>query len=350
MAVLIGLGLGFGLGFGPVGRPESSANDDPPAAPAKPAAKASAAAVATDDPNTKVVREAIAAFVKAFNAHDAKALGGLFLDDAELVGAEGTSTRGRNEIAAMFAASFEAVPGLTLESEVGTVRALTPDVLRAEGKARISAGTGDAVQRTNYDALLVRRDGKWRLAELRDTPEPDEDVTPYERLRELEWMVGDWVNEGEEAKVSSSVKWADNQSFLVRTYSIELPGQKPMTGTMFVGWSPQSDQIKSWVFDSAGGHGEGLWTRASDTSWVVKASGTLRDGRTTSATQIHTVLGKDSVKTASIDRIIGGQIAPDMPEIVMVRKPPLPSAPGGDKDTAKPAAAPAPAPARAPGR
>ena len=51
----------------------------------------------------------------------------------------------------------------------------------------------------------------------------------------------------------------------------------------------------------------------------------LRDGRPTSATHIHAVLNKDSVKTSSIDRFIGGQIAPDILDIVMVRKPPQPT-------------------------
>ena len=69
-----------------------------------------------------------------------------------------------------------------------------------------------------------------------------------------------------------------------------------------------------------GGHGEGLWTRTGEKEWVVKAQGVLRDGRPTSATQIHTIINKDSVKTSSIDRIIGGQVAPDIVDVVMVRK------------------------------
>jgi hypothetical protein len=99
---------------------------------------------------------------------------------------------------------------------------------------------------------------------------------------------------------------------------------------MFIGWDPQAQQIKSWVFDSEGGHGEGLWTRTTDNQWVVKASGVLHDGRTTSATHVHTVLNKDAVKTNSTDRIIGGEVAPDILDVVMVRKPPRPAetAPG----------------------
>jgi hypothetical protein len=149
-------------------------------------------------------------------------------------------------------------------------------------------------------------------------------------------MVGDWVDESESVKSSSTIRWADSQSFLVRTYQVEVKGEKATSGTMFIGWDPQTGQIKSWLFDSNGGHGEGLWTRTGEKEWVVKAQGVLRDGRPTSATQIHVILNKDSVKTSSIDRIIGGQIAPDIADVVMVRKPPQP---GGAR--ARPATAPA---------
>ena len=86
-------------------------------------------------------------------------------------------------------------------------------------------------------------------------------------------MVGDWVDEGGNAKVHSSIRWAVNESFLIRTYSIEVDGEPSMDGTVFIGWDPQTGQIKSWVFDSEGGHGEGLWTRVAEDRWVVKAHG-----------------------------------------------------------------------------
>jgi hypothetical protein len=224
----------------------------------------------------------------------------------------------------MYASSFQENPGLNLESKVQELRFLTPDVARVEGQTRLSTRTGDATEFTRFSSLLVKRDRKWLVAEIREYAAPAEDVSSYERLKELEWMVGDWVDESETVKSSSTVRWADNNSFLIRTYQVELKGEKATSGTVFMGWDPQTGQIKSWLFDSNGGHGEGLWTRTGEKEWVVKAQGVLRDGRPTSATQIHAVLNKDSVKTSSIDRIIGGQIAPDIVDVVMVRRPPQP--------------------------
>jgi uncharacterized protein (TIGR02246 family) len=283
----------------------------------------------------KAVLDGVAAFAKAYEAANAAAIADLFLDESMIVSPEGNAVRGKAAVAAMYDAAFKESSGLKLEPTVEDIRFLTPDLARVEGKTRLSTNNGDASEFTGFSALLVRRGGNWRIAEMHEYAAPVADVTPYERLKELEWMVGEWVEEGDKAKSQSSIRWADNKSYLVRTYSIEPEGEKPSTGTMFIGWDPQSGQIKSWLFNSEGGHGEGLWNRTNENEWVIKATGVLRDGRPTSATQIQTMVNKDTVKVSSIDRIIGGVVAPDISDVIMVRKPPQPGGaapkPGGSQ-------------------
>jgi uncharacterized protein (TIGR02246 family) len=291
-------------------------------APAPAREQAAAAPRAEERP----IRDLVDAFAKAYSKPDLKALDALFTDQANVIDSAGETTRGKPDIMGMYASSFEENPALKLESRVEEVNFITPDVARVEGQSRLSTAKGEASEYTRFSGLAVNRNGNWLIAEIREYAAPAEDVSSYDRLSELEWMVGDWVDESDDVKSTSSVTWADNFSFLIRAYEIEVKGEKPTTGTMFVGWDPQTGQIKSWLFDSNGGHGEGLWTRTGEKEWVVKAHGVLRDGRPTSATQIHVVLNKDSVKTSSIDRIIGGQVAPDITDVVMVRKPPQPSA------------------------
>jgi uncharacterized protein (TIGR02246 family) len=315
----------------------------PPASAPAPAGARPATAVSagtrptTEDPREKPVRDLLRTFSQAYNAADAKSVAGLFVDSALVVDPSGAETQGRPAIGEMYAASHRDAPGLKLEAQVDQLRFLTPDAARIEGRSRVSSPTGTANEYTRFSALAVKSEGKWRLAELREQATPLQDVAPSDRLQELSWMIGDWVDESEGNRVVVNVRWADKQSYLVRTYHVELRGEKASSGTMFIGWDPLTQQIKSWVFDSEGGHGEGLWTRTTENEWLVKAAGVLRDGRPTSATHIHTIVNKDAVKTSSIDRIIGGQIAPDITDIVMVRKAPAP----------QPAAAtPAPAAAR----
>jgi uncharacterized protein (TIGR02246 family) len=336
-----GLALAAGLPQQRAGGQAAPPAPTPPAASAQPGANSQEALI--DRAEVKPIVEAIAAFTKVYGTADAKILNDFFTDDVVLVDPQGTETRGKAAVASMYAASFQETPGLRLESRVREVRYLTPDVARVEGDSRLASAGADATEFNRFSALLVRRDGKWRTAEIRELAAPAADITPYERLRELEWMVGDWVDESENNKVTASVRWADNQSYLVRTYAVEIQGEKASSGTQFIGWDPQSGQIKSWVFDSEGGHGEALWTHTEPNKWVLKAEGVLRDGRPSSATQIHTIINKDSVKSSSVDRIIGGQTAPDIVDLVMVRKPPQPGAAtpsGAPKPTAATAVAP----------
>ena len=135
------------------------------------------------------------------------------------------------------------------------------------------------------------------------------DLTPHERLKELEWMVGDWINESQDAVVLTTCKWADGGNFLVREFTMKTQGQPVLSGTQRIGWDPTRHQFKTWIFDTEGGFGEGYWTRNGD-QWVIKAEGVRQDGQHASATNIITRLGKDR-RTGS--RSTGPSAAPRCP-------------------------------------
>src|SRR5262249_36461228 len=142
-------------------------------------------------------------------------------------------------------------------------------------------------------------------------------------LRELEWLVGDWVDEGEDGKVASSVRWDEGRRFLVRKFSPQAGGEPGLSGTQWIGWDPQAKQIRSGVLESEGDFGEGRWTRSGN-AWIVKASGVTGDGLTTSSTQVIEPINKDSLRLGSTDRIVDSERLPDIEEVVMVRRPPPP--------------------------
>ena len=214
---------------------------------------------------------------------------------------------------------------MTLEAVLDDVRLITPDVARAEGRSRLTTENGDANEFHRFNALLVRKDGQWRIAEIRDYPMPVEDVSPYERLQELEWMVGDWVDEDADNKVTLQHPLGRQPELPRPHLQRRAPGAEGDLGDDVhrLGPADRADQVVGVRL------GRGPWRGTLDphrpNQWVVKAQGVLRDGRPTSATQIHTIVNKDAVKTSSIDRILGGQVAPDVPEILMVRKPPQPA-------------------------
>ncbi len=283
----------------------------PPARLAPPAAGSSDAAI----------KSHLGGFVKSYNARNAAALGDLFSDDATLIDLDGKVTQGKAAVSAQFASGFAQSTNYTLASTVESLRFITPDVAQVEGTSKLSAPNEAAIV-NRFVALVAKKDNLWKIAEIRDLPAPPDDVPPADRLKEFEWMIGDWVDHNGNMKINSSIKWGENQAYLLRSTSAQIGDEKGTSSLMILAWDPRSGQVKSWLFDSEGGRGEGTWTRASDTQWIVRAEGTLRNGTPTSATQTVTLVGKDAVKTSSVDRIIGGEVAPDIDEVLMVRKPP----------------------------
>src|SRR5262249_62308545 len=88
--------------------------------------------------------------------------------------------------------------------------------------------------------------------------------------------------------------------------------------------------------------GERRGTRAPDTRGAARARGGTGDGQPTSAPQVISLINKDAIRTSSTDRIIGDEIARDLDDIIMVRKP---RAPGAAVTPPKPAT---PAPTTSP--
>ncbi len=191
------------------------------------------------------------------------------------------------------------------------------------GRTQVTPSDGSAPVGGRFAGIIILREGRWLLGSVREIP--DKELTAHEHLKELEWLVGDWVEETEDAVVNSSVAWTDNGNFLLRSFDVRVKGKPALTGTQRIGWDPLTKQIKSWVFDANGGYGEGLWMREGD-QWIIKATGVRSDGRVATATQVLTYVNKDKLRWKSIDRTLGSEISQDIDEIVMVRKPPQPAA------------------------
>jgi uncharacterized protein (TIGR02246 family) len=319
-------------GFGQAAQPLAAAPAQAPSIPAS----ATTAAV------EKAVRETLVGYVEAFNKKDPARIVELFTPDGTLVDSENVATRGREAIAKEFSEAFGEPSSYTLDGKTEHIRLITPDVAEAEGMSR-HVSPREATIANRFVALLARQGDVWKIAEIRDYPAPVDSVAPNERLKELEWMVGEWVDESEDAQVTSTVKWGQGKGYLVRDYSVQVKGEPTTSGLMVIAWDAQSEQIKSWIFNDDGSRGEGCWTRATDNQWVVKAHGSTRNGRPTSATQVITLVNKDAIKTSSTDRIVGGEIAGDIEDIIMVRKP---LAPGTTPPPTRPRAAAPAAPQR----
>jgi len=288
----------------------------------KAAARATVAAPLTTQSNdAKAIAALVASFTKAFNAGDAAAAAAAtYAEDALVVDEEGERTEGRAAVRDRLAASFDDSPGSTIAIKVDNLRFLGPDTALEEGRTTITpAGAGGVPEVSRFTVVYVKHDGRWLQSAVRD--EVTRELSTHDRLKELEWLVGEWINESQDAVVNTTCKWADNGNFLIREFTMKTHGQPVMSGTQRIGWDPVRGQFKTWIFDTEGGFGEGYFSRKGD-GWVVKAEGVRQDGKHASVTNILKRLGKDRASWQSVDRTLGGVAMPGIDEFTLVRKPP----------------------------
>ncbi len=284
------------------------------------ASMASATFAATEDDDAAAIRQRADAYVAAYNQHDAVALSALWAEDAVYLNRDtGEPIEGRAAIGEMFKSMFESGEASQLSVTVQSIRLVTPDVAIEDGTAEISPADGEPTTST-YTAIHVKKDGAWYLNSVRETDMPSRLLREPNELDQLAWMVGEWLDGDAESKHETSVKWTKGRNFLVTTFRMSAPGWDDLEGHQFIGWDPAEGVIRSWMFDSDGGFGAGVWTPEED-RWVVDFVQTLPDGRQASCTNIYIPVDADHYTWQSVNRVIDGEELTDLGEMNVIRKP-----------------------------
>lgn len=266
------------------------------------------------------IRAVDAEFVRLYNSGDVKGLATLFTEDAEVVEADGARYQGRSLVERAFADTFAADKGTRIELEIATIRFLTPDVAKEEGRSVVRPVKGAPVARF-YTVLFVKRDNRWMMSSVREEADPL--VSPRERLQEMDWMIGEWIDQGPDSETRVNCHWSADKNFLLREYTVKRAGKIVMTVTQRLGWDPVAMEFRSWEFDSEGGFGEGRWSRDGD-RWVVKQTGVRPEGVTASSTRVSIRTRPDQVRWTLLDRVVAGEAIPGEETSVLTRVPPSP--------------------------
>jgi hypothetical protein len=204
------------------------------------------------------------------------------------------------------------------------VRFISPGVAVEDGSTTVTHTEGAPAIASRYTTIHVKTDGKWYTASVRDhAPKgrPEHRV----QLQQLEWLLGDWVDEGDDSLVNFSCQSIENGNFLLRQFTIQVAGRGVMSGTQRIGWDPLTGKIRAWIFDSEGAYGEGLWHRDGE-NWVLKTTGVLADGQTASSTSIYTLVNEHTMTWQSVDYEVAGVQQPDSEVFTIVRQAPAPEA------------------------
>lgn len=277
-----------------------------------------ASAVFAQETPEKAVDSLNKSIEAAYAKGDVNTLTAMFTDDAQFTSEDGSVAVGKSAIGSVFTSVFSANPGLQLSIETRSVRTIAPGVLVVNGFTTSTPKSGET-DSSQFTAVWVQKDGKWKLSEVVETPLPD--VTAGDHLEELGWLVGKWQENDptNDVTVSSEYSWArGGGNFLTRNVTVKRGNNPAMEGWQVIGWDPVQEQIRSWTFDSEGGYSDGFWTRAGD-RWLVREAGYAPDGSRNSAEITISKLGPDKFTYESNNRTLDGEPQPSIDRIEIAR-------------------------------
>jgi len=253
----------------------------------------------TTGPDIAGINRMLRSYLQAFNRHDPAALAAHWSAAGENVNIDsGETTAGREAVREVFTALFEQDADATIDIDVASIRALRDDVAIVDGVSRISF-TDAPPSSSRFSAVLVREHGTWVLDTVRESHAAPHEVEaasiqqPSRPIDELSWLVGSWEDVSEGVTASTNCFWSPNKAFLIRTHLVSsdavqehrpMPGDSRIPGllpagtagsreikeiTEIIGWDPNREQIRSWLFSSDARFAEGSWSRQGD-AWTVR--------------------------------------------------------------------------------
>ena len=272
---------------------------------------------AENSPEKTAVISVDRAFEAAYAKADAKAVADFFIEDAHYTSDDGRTFDGRTAIEDNIRAAFEKDTGAKLAIVLDSVRLLAPDVLLERGSTTSTAKDGE----TNgalYTAVYVKKDGKWKISQLVETPQPD--ATGHDHLSELGWLVGDWedADKGDNLTVRSQYVWARGGNFISRNVTVKRGNETILEGWQIIGWDPVEGCIRSWTFDDEGGFSEGRLAREGN-RWLQRETGVTADGSRTAADNTFSKVSDDRFMWESNNRTLDGLPQPGIGRIEINR-------------------------------
>jgi uncharacterized protein (TIGR02246 family) len=282
----------------------------------RPGAKETPAARKTEEAE---LRKTGVAFSQAFNKGDLDALVGFWTEDAEFIRESGKTYKGREAIRSLLKASLAENKGSKQSIKATSIHFIKPDVVSAEGVVTVTTPDGET-DSGRYAAIWVKRDGKWLISSMRDLPDTTDEDTPeaVTRLKQLAWMVGDWQDKDAKGLVTMSVRWGPHQTFLIQHFTVKTADGKEIQNTQRIGWDPQEEKIRTWLFDSSGGFGTGHLTRRGNT-WEEEFEGVLPGGQDTTAVNTWRFVDDNTAEWTSREREVDDAPQQDL-HVTFVRK------------------------------
>ena len=269
------------------------------------------------------VLKVLADYVDVFNQKAADKVAGFWTEMGTHTDREtGERTEGRQAIQADMAKVFESSGDMKLSAKVDRFKMVASNVACVEGQTTVVLADGDPIV-SSFIAILVNEADKWLIDSIEEMPLP-KPTSAAAALKGLEWLLGEWVDDSGDVKVSTTFRWTASEAFMLRSFNVETKEGVTLTGTQIIGWDPVIQQIRSWSFNSDGSFGEAVWSQNGN-SWQSKATQTLASGESASGTYVMERLDENSFTMQLVGHELNGEPQPTAASVKIVRAVQIPA-------------------------
>lgn len=261
------------------------------------------------------IRSAIQSRQTAYNQQDASKLAALWTDDATYTNPlTRESAEGKEAIEKLFREKFTDGKKRDLEIVIKSIEFPHANEAVEKGVMKVTIG-GQPAQQMAYQVEYVKENGNWLMQAFNEI-ELQDPSSHFKQLKDLTWLLGKWTDSDDHIQILFDNQWDKYKNFITQHFKLEIYGQESIEGKQIIAWDPIKGVIRSWVFDSDGGFGEGTWEKV-DTNWFATMRYTLGDGRSASSKNIYTPVDDHSYTFASVEREVDGEILPDMDPVTV---------------------------------
>jgi uncharacterized protein (TIGR02246 family) len=275
----------------------------------------------TKGPDREADKQAIDSLIKAnveaFSKRDAAAIAANWTAEGEYIRNNGESVRGRADIQKGYAEFFKTLKGKpTLEVQTDDLRFPSADSAVSKVTLRLKNEQGELVRSSWRDTTLVREGGQWKVAVVQEW---DRDTVLDDSVKDLEWLIGTWNMAANDRAVTTTYEWDENKVFIRGKFTVKEGAKVIESGTQMLGRDNADGGIRSWVFQSDGGFGGGLWARDGK-KWTVDFYGVTPDGKRLTATVIYVHVDANTFTWQSVNQAVNDEPIADSQPIKVTKQ------------------------------
>ena len=269
------------------------------------------------NPNKEKIVERLKKFTDDYNNGKDANIGEYWTENAEIFNpVTGEAIVGKENVVQYLQSRMKELNGDKLVFNVTHIEYPDENSAAIEGTLEFLKN-GKVIDRRARKIGLIKDNGTWYLDVIREIQVPPA-PSSYERLKDLEWLLGNWKDKDEDVTIEFKTKWDAHQNFLIQKFNMNVYGIEELQGMEIIGWDPVEKNIRSWIFDSDGGFGSGIWTKEG-ANWKVKVNYVLPNGVVASDIDMFSNINEKSYTYSTSNRKEGNESLPDIEPVTVLR-------------------------------